>query len=65
MPNMDLTLITALGGAVGGLTTAVVFMFKFILKQFDEVKAEVKECREDREKLWNRISEITTQIERS
>ena len=64
MQNVDLTLISALGAAVAALTTAVVFMFKFILKQFDELKVEVRECRDDREKLWNRMAELATQIER-
>jgi len=45
-------------------------MGRWFVKQFDELKAEVTTCREDREslwkdrdKLWERIADITEQME--
>lgn len=68
---MDMTLIGALGIAVSTLAGVVTYMGKWFLKQFDEVKAEVTECRRDREslwkdrdQLWQKIAEISSKIER-
>lgn len=68
---MDMTLIGALGIAVSTLAGVVTYMGKWFLKQFDEVKAEVTECRRDREnlwkdrdQLWHKIAEINSKIER-
>jgi chromosome segregation ATPase len=45
-------------------------MGRWFVKQFDELKAEVTNCRQDREnlwkdrdKLWERIADITEQME--
>jgi hypothetical protein len=72
MQNFDLSLIGALAAAVTTLGGVVTYMGRWFVKQFDELKTEVVECRRDREnlwkdrdKLWERITEITTKIERS
>jgi hypothetical protein len=38
-------------------------MGKWFVKQFDEVKAEVAECRHDRDKLWERLADLNRKIE--
>ena len=67
---MDLSLIGALGVAVSTLAGVVTYMGRWFVKQFDELKAEVTTCRQDREslwkdrdKLWERIADITKQME--
>jgi cell division protein FtsB len=69
MPNVDMSLIGALGAAVAALAGVVTYMGKWFVKQFDEVKAEVVECRKDREnlwkdrdKLWERIADLNDAI---
>lgn len=70
MQNMDLSLIGALAAAVTTLGGVVTYMGRWFVKQFDEVKAEVVECRRDREnlwkdrdKLWERIADLTDRID--
>jgi hypothetical protein len=46
-----MTLETALTAAIGGLVSAIVFMFKHMLH------AE-KECREDRKALWAELGKL-------
>jgi hypothetical protein len=67
---VDLSLIGALGVAVSTLAGVVTYMGRWFVKQFDELKAEVTTCRQDREslwkdrdKLWERIADITKQME--
>jgi hypothetical protein len=67
---VDLSLIGALGVAVSTLAAVVAYMGRWFVKQFDELKAEVVNCRQDREnlwkdrdKLWERIADITEQME--
>ena len=67
---MDLSLIGALGVAVSTLAGVVTYMGRWFVKQFDELKAEVTTCRQDREslwkdrdKLWERIADITEKME--
>ncbi len=67
---MDLSLIGALGVAVSTLGGVVAYMGRWFVKQFDELKTEVVNCRQDREnlwkdrdKLWERIADITEQME--
>lgn len=48
-------------GAVGSLTTAVVYMFTVVLNGFKEVKAALKDCEDDREQLWERLAGIGVQ----
>jgi hypothetical protein len=67
---VDLSLIGALGVAVSTLAGVVTYMGRWFVKQFDELKAEVTTCRQDREslwkdrdKLWERIADITEQME--
>lgn len=70
MQNMDLSLIGALAAAVTTLGGVVTYMGRWFVKQFDEVKAEVVECRRDREnlwkdrdKLWERIADLSDRID--
>ncbi len=67
---MDLSLIGALGVAVSTLGGVVAYMGRWFVRQFDELKTEVINCRQDREnlwkdrdKLWERIADITEQME--
>lgn len=69
MPNVDLSLIGALSAAVATLGGVVAYMGKWFVKQFDELKAEVVTCREDREnlwrdrdRLWERIADIDKKL---
>jgi hypothetical protein len=59
----DLSLIGALTAAVGALAGATTYMFRWFVKQFDELKAEVIECRRDRENLWERITQINDRLD--
>ena len=56
--------------AVSTLGGVVAYMGRWFVKQFDELKTEVVNCRQDREnlwkdrdKLWERIADITEQME--
>jgi hypothetical protein len=67
---VDLSLIGALGVAVSTLGGVVAYMGRWFVRQFDELKTEVVNCRQDREnlwkdrdKLWERIADITEQME--
>lgn len=67
---MDLSLIGALGVAVSTLGGVVAYMGRWFVKQFDELKTEVINCRQDREnlwkdrdRLWERIADIAEQME--
>jgi hypothetical protein len=59
----DLSLIGALTAAVGTLAGVVAWMGRWFVKQFDELKAEVTECRRDRENLWERITQINDRLD--
>jgi hypothetical protein len=66
---MDLSLIGALAAAVTTLGGVVTYMARWFVKQFEELKHEVIDCRRDREnlwkdrdKLWERIADIDKQI---
>ena len=67
---MDLSLIGALGVAVSTLAGVVTYMGRWFVKQFEELKAEVIDCRRDRENLWKdrdklseRIADLDTKLE--
>ena len=59
----DLTLIGALGVAVTTLAACVAWMGKWFVQQFEGLKAEITECRSDREKLWNRLADLNHKID--
>jgi hypothetical protein len=63
MQNVDLSLIGALGAAVATLGGVVAYMGKWFMAQFESVRAEVVECRKDREKLWERLADLNRKIE--
>lgn len=46
----------ALLAAVGGLTSAVVFLFLWFRNQFNLILVKLQECEDDREELWNRLT---------
>ena len=65
-----MSLIGALGVAVSTLAAVVAYMGRWFVKQFDELKAEVTSCRQDREnlwkdrdRLWERIADLDTKLE--
>lgn len=67
---MDLTLVGALAAAVTTLGGVVTYMGRWFIKQFDELKTEVIECRRDREnlwkdrdRLWERIADLDVKID--
>lgn len=67
---MDMTLVGALGAAVAALAGTVTFLGRWFIVQFDSLKAEVVDCRRDREnlwkdrdKLWERIADLDTKID--
>jgi hypothetical protein len=59
----DLSLIGALTVAVGSLAGATTWMFRWFVMQFDELKKEVITCRQDRENLWQRITQINNRLD--
>lgn len=70
MPQMDLSLIGALAAAVTTLGGVTSYMGRWFIKQFDELKIEVIECRKDREnlwkdrdRLWERIADLDKKID--
>lgn len=70
MQNIDLTLVGALAAAVTTLGGVVTYMGRWFIAQFESVKAEVIECRKDREnlwrdrdKLWERIADLSDKID--
>jgi hypothetical protein len=54
-----MTLENALVVAVSTLTTAVGVLSMWFKSQFTTVEEKLKDCEDDREKLWNRIAELT------
>lgn len=61
--STDLSLIGALTVAVGALSGVVTFMGRWFVREFSELKKEVTECRQDREKLWERITQINDRLD--
>lgn len=59
----DLTLIGALGVAVTTLAGCVAYMGRWFVQQFESLKQEVTECREDREALWERLAQLSHEID--
>lgn len=47
--------------AVGGLTTAVIFLFFWFKTHYDSLAKRLAECEEDRERLWERIAQLGTE----
>lgn len=58
-------MVVIIGTAVtGGLVSAVVFLFKLFVEEKKTTRADLQECRSDREKLWAKIAELQTEIGR-
>lgn len=54
-----MTLENALVVAVSTLTTAVGVLSMWFKSQFTTVEEKLKDCEDDREKLWKEIAELT------
>lgn len=67
---MDLSLIGALGVAVSTLAGVVAYGGRWFVKEFDQLKVEVTDCRRDREnlwkdrdKLWERLADLSDKVD--
>ena len=49
-------------GIVGALTTAVGILFRLFVEEKKTTRADLQECRSDREKLWAKIETLQTAI---
>jgi hypothetical protein len=49
-------------GIVGALTTAVGILFRLFVEEKKTTRADLQECRSDREKLWAKIETLQTEI---
>ena len=47
---------------VGGLCTAVGVLFKLFVEEKKTTRADLDECRKDREKLWAKIEVLQNEI---
>jgi len=57
------SLLFILGGAVmSSLVAAVIYLFRKFEAKDKQREDELIECRHDREKLWEKISELQQQI---
>jgi hypothetical protein len=54
-----MTLENALVVAVSALTTAVGVLSMWFKSQFSTVEEKLKDCEDDREKLWEKIAGLT------
>jgi hypothetical protein len=51
------------GGAVlTALVSAVVYLFKAFESEKRQTRSDLEECRKDREKLWDQISQLKCTI---
>lgn len=55
---MDGTIVTILCTGMAGLSSAVVYLWKQQEGHFKETRVTLKECEEDRQKLWGELSGI-------
>jgi hypothetical protein len=59
------SLVVIIGMAVcGALTSANVYQYLQFVEEKRATRADLQECRSDREKLWAMISELKTEIGR-
>jgi hypothetical protein len=49
-------------GIVGVLSTAVGILFRLFVEEMRTTRADLQECRSDREKLWAKIETLQTEI---
>ena len=49
-------------GMVGGLCTAVGVLFRLFVEEKKTTRADLQECRSDREKLWAKIEALQNEI---
>jgi hypothetical protein len=49
-------------GIVGVLSTAVGILFRLFVEEKKTTRADLQECRSDREKLWAKIETLQTEI---
>ena len=59
------SLLVTIGMAVcGALTSANVYQYLQFVEEKRTTRADLQECRSDREKLWAKIAELQTEIGR-
>lgn len=59
----DPSYIVAIGTTVcGALTSAVVYQYLQFVEEKKTTRADLQECRSDREKLWAKIETLQTEI---
>jgi len=57
------SLVVIIGMAVcGALTSANVYQYLQFVDEKKTTRADLQECRSDREKLWAKIAELQTEI---
>ena len=57
------SIIVTIGTTIcGALTSAVVYQYLQFVEEKKQTRADLKECREDREKLWLKVAELQTEI---
>ena len=49
-------------GIVGVQSTAIAVLFRFFVDEKKTTRADLQECRSDREKLWAKIETLQTEI---
>ena len=55
---VDTSLVGLLLGGLSVLSGVVIHLYKQVEKNTEAIKADLKECREDRERLWISIKEV-------
>jgi hypothetical protein len=55
---VDTSLVGILLGGLSVLSGVVIHLYKQVQSNTEAIKADLKECREDRERLWISIKEV-------
>lgn len=58
----DTAFIGVVSTMIGGLVSAIVFLFKLFIDEKKTTRADLQECRSDREKLWAKIETLQNEI---
>ena len=58
----DTAFIGVASTMIGGLVSAIVFLFKLFIDEKKTTRADLQECRSDREKLWAKIETLQNEI---
>ena len=57
---VDTSLVGLLLGGLSVLSGVVIHLYKQVERNTEAIKADLKECREDREALWKSIKNMQT-----